>query len=115
MPINKKYPLEALIKACKDFAYNTKREITLEYVLIKGMNDSLEDADRLSRIAKRLGAKINLIPYSAVPGENFQSPERKDIEIFMNRLEGNKAKATLRESKGKDINAACGQLAGKRI
>ena len=113
MPINKRYPLEELIQACEGFKSKTGRMMTLEYVLLKGINDSLEDADGLAAIAKRLKVKVNLIPYSEVPGLNFRTPERKDIGAFMKRLTHKGTKATLRESKGKDIQAACGQLAGK--
>ena len=113
MPINKRYPLENLIQACEAFQSKTGRMITLEYVLLKDINDSLEDADGLAAIAKRLRVKVNLIPYSAVPDLNFESPQRKDIRVFMKRLIDKGTKATLRESQGKDIQAACGQLAGK--
>ncbi len=113
MPINKRYPLEKLIKACEDFVNATGRMITIEYILIKDKNDSLEDADKLAAIAKKLKAKVNLVPYSTIPGLNFQAAGRKDMNIFMNRLIKRGVNATLRESKGKDIRAACGQLAGK--
>ena len=113
MPINKRYPLEKLIQACEAFKSKTGRRITLEYVLLKGINDSLEDADGLAAIAKRLRVKVNLIPYSEVPSLNFRTPERKDTGAFMKRLTHKGTKVTLRESKGKDIQAACGQLAGK--
>ena len=113
MPINRKYPLEELIEACEEYIRSSGRIITLEYILIKGKNDSLKDADELEPIAKRLKAKVNLVPCSPIPGQNFRSPERRSINIFMNRLLKRGANATLRESKGKDIKAACGQLAGK--
>jgi 23S rRNA (adenine2503-C2)-methyltransferase len=87
--------------------------ITLEYVLIKGKNDSLKDADELAKIAKKLKAKVNLVPCSTIPELNFQSTGRRNIDIFMNRLINRGVNATLRESKGKDIQAACGQLAGR--
>ena len=108
MPVNKTYPLEELIAACDDFS---GRMITLEYILIKDKNDSPEDADELSRMAKKLKAKINLIPYSPVSGKRFKAPTWKDIELFQKRLVKNSINVTLRESKGKDILAACGQLA----
>jgi len=114
MPINKRYPLEKLIKASEDFINSTGRMITLEYILIKGKNDSLRDADELAKIAKRLKAKVNLVPCSSVPGTDFQSTPKKEIEKFRDRLIQRKVNATLRESKGADIQAACGQLAGRR-
>ena len=115
MPINKRYPLEELIKACEEFKRKTGRMMTLEYVLLKGVNDSLEDAEGLAAIAKRLKVKVNLIPYSEVPDLNFRRPERKEMGAFMKRLAQKGTKATLRESKGRDIQAACGQLAGKNL
>lgn len=115
IPINKKYPLEKLIGACEDYINTTGRMITLEYILIKGVNDSQDDADGLASISKRLEAKINLIPYSPVCNEaSFKSPTKKDIEIFRKMLDNNRVNVTVRESKGKDIMAACGQLAGKQ-
>ena len=113
MPINKRYPLEKLIKACQDLIDATGRMITIEYILIKDKNDSLEDADKLAAIAKKLKAKVNLVPYSAIPTLNFQSTGRKETNIFMNKLIKRGVNAILRESKGKDIRAACGQLAGR--
>ena len=114
VPINKKYPLEDLVEACGQYIKKTNRMITLEYVLIRGENDSLEDAEGLAAIAKRLRAKVNLIEYSPVPGRGFKPPIKKDIDFFMSRLLNKKIKTTLRISKGADIQAACGQLSGKR-
>lgn len=88
--------------------------ITLECILIKGRNDSAQDADKLAQIAKLLKARVNLIAYSEIPKKEFQSPEKEDIEIFMKRLKRRGVKVTLRQSKGEDIQAACGQLAGKK-
>lgn len=113
MPINKKYPLEELIKACEEYITKTGRMITLEYVLINGINSLLKDADELAVIAKKLKAKVNLIPCSATDSMSFQSPAQKSIDEFINRLTSKKVNATLRESKGGDIQAACGQLALK--
>lgn len=115
MPINRIYPLQKLIKASEDYIGETKRKITLEYVLIKNVNDSLEDIDKLSKIAKNLNAKINVIPYSEVENQKFKPPEKGEINLFVNRLLEKKVQVTLRQSKGSDIKAACGQLAGKKI
>jgi 23S rRNA (adenine2503-C2)-methyltransferase len=111
MPVNKKFPLEDLIEACEKFVLKSGRKITLEYVLIKGKNDSMSDADGLSAIAGRLKAKVNLIPCSPVLGKSFSPPPRKEINQFRDRLTANKISVTVRESKGGDIKAACGQLA----
>jgi 23S rRNA (adenine2503-C2)-methyltransferase len=113
MPVNKKYPLEALIRACRDYIEGGGRKITLEYVLIRGMNDSPTDADGLARIAHRLKAKVNLIPFSPVPGLPCETPSEDVIRLFVERLEERNVPVTLRHSKGGDIQAACGQLAGR--
>ena len=114
MSVNKVYPLEKLIAACEDFIKETNRKITLEYVLLKGKNDSPEDARGLAAVAKRLKAKVNIIPYSPVPGKRFLMPSKKDTDEFKAVLMENNVNATVRESKGKDIQAACGQLAMKK-
>jgi 23S rRNA (adenine2503-C2)-methyltransferase len=111
MPINRKYPLEKLLSACEDYLKAGGRKITLEYVLLKGVNDTAEDAGRLARVASRLKAKINLIAYSPVAGLPFEVPEESRVEEFKRRLEERGIPVTLRESKGRDIQAACGQLA----
>tara|TARA_Y100000031_G_C8061687_1_gene310926 strand:+ start:161 stop:724 length:564 start_codon:yes stop_codon:yes gene_type:complete len=110
MPVNKVYPLRKLISACEEDIKTTHRKITLEYVLIKDENDSLKDANGLLAIAKRLKATVNLIPYSPVQGMHFQAPSNKEMSLFKNHLIKNRVNVTMRESKGKDIQAACGQL-----
>jgi 23S rRNA (adenine2503-C2)-methyltransferase len=113
MPVNKKYPLEKVIAAGEDYLRSGGRKITLEYVLIKGINDSTTDAEGLARIAKRLKAKINVIPYSPVIGLPFEVPEEKRMRDFLKTIEDKNVPVTLRQSKGCDIQAACGQLAGR--
>ncbi len=112
MPVNRKYPLEKLIAAAKDYIEGGGRKITLEYILFRGINDGARDAEGLARIAARLRAKINLIPYSPVPGLPFQTPSETEVLAFLKRLEEVGVPVTLRHSKGRDIQAACGQLAG---
>lgn len=112
MIVNRKYPLEKLLKACEDYIANDGRMLTLEYIVLKDMNDSQKDIDGLAKIAKKLKAKVNVIPYSDIPGFEFKVPLRKDVEIFKNKLLEKGVNITVRESKGKDIMAACGQLAG---
>jgi 23S rRNA (adenine2503-C2)-methyltransferase len=87
--------------------------ITLEYIVIAGTNDSLNDADGLAGIARRLKAKVNLIAYSPVPGLAFEVPSEEGMARFRRLLDERKVHATLRRSKGGDIAAACGQLAGR--
>jgi len=113
MPINRKYPLAKLIPACESYVREGGRKITLEYVLLGGFNDSAADADGLARIAARLKAKVNLIPYSPVAGLPYKVPETRVVEAFLGRLKDKEVPATLRQSKGCDIQAACGQLAGR--
>jgi 23S rRNA (adenine2503-C2)-methyltransferase len=115
MPVNKRYPLKKLIAACEDFIKDGGRKITLEYVLIAGMNDSPEDADELSSIAKRLKAKVNLLLYSPVGIKGLTAPSEKRVAGFNKKLVKNRIPVTLRQSKGKDIEAACGQLSLKFI
>ena len=114
VPINRRYPLEKLIKACKEYVDGKGRLIMLEYVLIKDKNDSIKDADELAGIAKILRAKINLIPYSIVEGLRFKTPDKSRVDLFREALRKKRVNATVRQSKGKDIKAACGQLAGRR-
>jgi 23S rRNA (adenine2503-C2)-methyltransferase len=113
MPVNKKYPLEELIKAAEDYLKAGGRQLTLEYIVIGGVNDSLYDAEALAAISRRLKAKVNLIAYSPVAGFKWQPPAKEDVERFQKWLEERKVRVTIRQSKGIDITAACGQLAGK--
>lgn len=113
IPVNKKYPIEELLKACEDYIDTVGRMITIEYILLGGVNDSLKDAEELKKIARKLHAKINLIPYSPVRDLNFISPAKEKIQNFKNFLREKQVHVTLRHSKGSDIKAACGQLAGR--
>jgi len=113
IPVNKKYPLEEIINACEEYVETVGRMLTLEYILLGGVNDSKRDAEELTKIARRLHAKVNLIPYSPVPGLNFFSPKKEKIKQFESYLHEKKVHITVRHSKGSDIQAACGQLAGR--
>jgi 23S rRNA (adenine2503-C2)-methyltransferase len=113
MPINKKYPLADVLRAAEGYFERTGRMITLEYILLRDVNDSAEDARLLAAAARRLKAKVNLIPYSQACGPGFEAPAREKAELFLKRLEDRGVRATLRRSKGADIQAACGQLAGR--
>ena len=113
MPIAEKYSLSQLLRACEHYYEKTSRIITLEYILLKGINDKREDAFGLAEIAKQLKAKVNLIPYSPIFNEKvLKKPESEEINRFFNILVDNKISVTVRNSKGNDIKAACGQLAG---
>ena len=110
MPVNKKYPLAELTAACEDYQKLKGRMITLEYILIAGINDSLEQTRPLATLAKKLYAKVNLIPYNKVEDLPWVRPADEVCERFLAALEKNDVTVTLRREKGGDIDAACGQL-----
>jgi len=110
MPVNRKYPLKELIAACGDYQGQKGRMLTFEYILIAGVNDSVEQAKPLAALAKKLFAKVNLIPYNRVEGLSWERPSEKACEAFLSTLKRQKVPATLRREKGGEIDAACGQL-----
>jgi 23S rRNA (adenine2503-C2)-methyltransferase len=110
MPVNKKYPLAELTAACEDYQKIKGRMITLEYILIAGINDSLAQVPPLAFLAQKLFAKVNLIPYNRVEDLPWERPSEEVCEGFLAALEKQKVTATLRREKGHDIDAACGQL-----
>jgi 23S rRNA (adenine2503-C2)-methyltransferase len=114
MPINETNNIKALIDALNYFYQQTGNEITLEYILFKDLNDSIKDADELIKIFRQIPADlVNIIEYNAIDAAKFQKPEQEKVERFINHLSKNRVNATLRRSRGKDIDAACGQLANK--
>jgi 23S rRNA (adenine2503-C2)-methyltransferase len=113
MPVNRKYPLKQLIKACRAFPLPNRRMITFEYILINGINDRDEDAVRLVKLLSGMRAKINLIPLNPFPGLDMSPPTIERIHHFQNILIENHFTAIIRQSKGQDISAACGQLSGE--
>jgi len=110
MPVNRKYPLAALLEACEYYVARKKQRITFEYILIDGVNDSLADAAALGAAALRVDAKVNCIPYNTVEGLPWVRPSETRQDAFMKVLRRAGANATLRREKGHDIAAACGQL-----
>jgi 23S rRNA (adenine2503-C2)-methyltransferase len=110
MPVNRKYPLRELVAACEYYQQKRGRMITFEYVLIAGVNDGLDQVKPLATLARRLKAKVNLIPYNRVEGLPWEQPGEAAQEAFLRALEKQKVAATLRREKGGDIDAACGQL-----
>ncbi len=114
VPINRKYPIGALLNACEQYHNQTGRLITLEYTLIEGENDSNTDVIELARIAQQINAKVNLIGCSSSAAHSSKSPNTNAVEYFMERLQKAGVKVTIRRSKGQDIMAACGQLAAKK-
>ena len=110
MPVNRKYPLKELTAACEYYVARKGKMITLEYILIAGVNDGPEQTRPLADLARRLNAKVNLIPYNKVEGLPWERPDEPAQDAFLARLEAQKVTATLRREKGHDIDAACGQL-----
>ncbi|MBU6401433.1 MAG: 23S rRNA (adenine(2503)-C(2))-methyltransferase RlmN [Verrucomicrobia bacterium] len=110
MPVNRKYPLAELTAACEAYQRQKGRMITLEYILIAGINDGLEQVRPLGQLARRLHAKVNLIPYNTVEGLAWERPAEATQAAFLAALERLNVTATLRREKGHDIDAACGQL-----
>lgn len=115
MPINRKYPLEKLLDACAGYPLLPRRRITFEYILIKGINDSITDAKRLVKLLRPIRAKINLIPFNEYEGSEFNRPQESAILNFKEILNKNNYTAIIRYSKGQDISAACGQLGANSI
>ncbi len=112
MPINKKYPLKALMKALKDYPLAPRRRITVEYVMLRGINDRPEHAAQLGKLLRGLRCKINLIPFNEHGGSEFGRPDEASVHAFQERLHSMNYTAFIRESRGVDILAACGQLRG---
>jgi 23S rRNA (adenine2503-C2)-methyltransferase len=110
MPVNKAFPLAKLLPAVKAFSQKHGRMVTLEFILIDGVNDSREQAQKLRDIALDLHAHVNLIPYNAVEGLPWKRPSLTRQKVFAEILERSRVSVTLRREKGHDIDAACGQL-----
>ncbi|MGE4319101.1 MAG: 23S rRNA (adenine(2503)-C(2))-methyltransferase RlmN [Deferribacterales bacterium] len=111
MPISAKYPLSDLMKVLKNLPLQKRKSITIEYVLLKGINDSMKDADNLVKLLKGLDkVKVNLILYNSGADEKYQAPEEKDALKFQQYLINNRIGVFIRKSLGSDIDGACGQL-----
>jgi len=113
MPINRTYPIEMLLSACRRFPLPSRRMITFEYVLIAGVNDRPADAEHLAKLLRPLRAKINLIPFNPYEGCDFEKPSENAILTFQKVLMDRHYTAIVRHSKGVDIGAACGQLGSR--
>lgn len=111
MPLNKKYPLEELLQACREYpTVSNSRRITFEYVMLKGINDSMADARELVRLIRGIPAKINLIPFNPWPGSSFECSDPKTIRAFAEIVQNAGYASPVRTPRGEDILAACGQL-----
>ncbi len=111
MPVNRKYPIDELVAACRAFPQKQGRRLTFEYVLLGGVNDGDRDADELAGLCLRASVKVNLIAYNENPGLGFRSPAPERVAAFQARLVEAGVTATLRKNRGRDIAGACGQLA----
>ena len=114
VPINRKYPIRLLLQACREYKQESGRIITLEYAVMNGINDSLEEAGRLGRMAKGLRAKVNLIPCNPNLSNTYFGTGGNRLSLFQKTVEDAGARVTLRNTRGRDILAACGQLAFDR-
>lgn len=115
MPVNKAYPLEDLIKVLKGYINKTNRRVTIEYVMLKEVNDSVENALELAHLLKGMNVYVNLIPYNETSHIEFKKSDKSQILKFYDTLKKNKINVTIRKEFGKQIDAACGQLRAKEV
>ncbi len=115
MPVNNKYPVAKLIEACKRLPLKKRARVTFEYVMIAGLNDSISDAKKLTKLLAGMRCKINLIPFNEHPDLGLKTPSNKVIREFQQYLVDKNYTAILRSSRGVDISAACGQLKGRIV
>ncbi|MBQ6066916.1 MAG: 23S rRNA (adenine(2503)-C(2))-methyltransferase RlmN [Clostridia bacterium] len=115
MPVNKKWPVEELIKACRDYTAATSRRISFEYALVSGVNDTPECAQKLAALLKGMLCHVNLIPVNEVDGTGMKKSAPENVKRFESYLAGKGFAVTVRRTLGSDINAACGQLRRTRI
>ena len=113
MPINRKYSMAQLLEACRKYTRETKDKVTFEYVLLKGVTDSLEDAIRLRKLTRSIPCKINIIPFNEHPNSGFERPSDTAVLAFQRKLIELGSHVLLRKTMGRDIYAACGQLQGQ--
>ena len=114
MPVNKAYPLEKLFEAIKEYESNSGRRVTIEYILLKGLNDSLKNASELASLLKGTFAYVNLIPYNEVSENEFKRSDKESVRAFYEELKRIGVNVTIRKEFGSDIDAACGQLRAKK-
>jgi 23S rRNA (adenine2503-C2)-methyltransferase len=111
MPVNRRFPLAVLLGACRSLPIPQRRRITFEYVLLAGVNDSAADAKRLAGLLHGIRSKVNLIPFNPFPGAGFDCPSEETVRRFREDLLSRGVHATVRQHRGRDVQAACGQLA----
>ena len=110
MPVNRRWPIREVLEACRSYTQKTKREVTFEYLLAKGLNASRDDAGILAALLDNMQCKVNLIPLNPIPEFPYKRPSQDEIRTFERILNREGIKTTIRFSTGKDINAACGEL-----
>jgi 23S rRNA (adenine2503-C2)-methyltransferase len=110
VPINRKYPVEDLINASQGYAEKTGRRVSYEWVLLAGVNDTERDAKELGRLLRRKLAHVNLIPFNPVEDTPYRAPDRAAIRRFKEMVEGQGLNVTVRDTRGREADAACGQL-----
>ncbi len=110
MPVNRRYPIKELLAACRRYPLDDRRKITFEYVILREVNDSEADALRLAKLLRGIQCKVNLIPFNPFPGSEFKRPDDNVVQRFKKILTDHHYTALVRESRGRDISAACGQL-----
>lgn len=115
MPINKAYPLKEVIEAVKEYSKKTNRRVTIEYILLKNVNDSIAHAHELATLLRGMNAYVNLIPYNETNHIEFKKSEKKSIDAFYQTLQKEKINVTVRREFGSKISAACGQLRSKEV
>ena len=115
MPIANKYSIKELLDACRYYIEKTNRRVTFEYALLKGINDNVDIANALGKLLKGMLCHVNLIPVNEIKENDFKKPSREDIELFREVLDSYGVEATIRQEKGADIDAACGQLRRSHI
>ena len=115
MPVNRRYPFQELIDACRYYLDKTGRRITFEYALIGSVNDQPEHAEELAAVLKDMNCHVNLIPVNHVPERKYVRTPKEDIFRFKKILEQNRINTTIRREQGHDIAAACGQLRAKHM
>ena len=114
VPLNKKYPIEELMNACRQYAaFDRRWRVTFEYIMLKGINDSVSQARQLARILREVPAKVNLIPYNTVDGLQYERSDQDVIDRFRDVLLSQHIMTITRKTRGDDVDAACGQLKGK--
>jgi 23S rRNA (adenine2503-C2)-methyltransferase len=110
VPINKKYPVKDLVKAAQSFADKTRRRVSYEWVMLAGVNDTRRDAEELGVLLKKKLAHVNLIPFNPVDGTPYEAPTRASIKAFKEMVEAQGLNVTVRDTRGREADAACGQL-----